>query len=218
MALELTAVARGDKKANVLRTEGLIPAEFYGPDMKNVSVALPYNAFAKVYNEAGNSSLVTLNLPDGKNSQVFIGALQVDPRTSRFTHIDLRQVSMTEKMEAAIELKFVGTAAGVNAGGVFVVNHATLAVKALPKDLVSEIEVDISALANIDDKLTIADIKLPAGVETIDPATTVIVTIGRQAVEAVVAPTTAEAEKAAVEAVASAKKEKKEEEPEEKKK
>lgn len=217
MALVLNAVSRQDKKSNVLRAEGLIPAEFYGPDVKNESIAVKYNEFMKVYNEAGKTLLVDLKMPDGKTSSILIGALQVEPRTDKISHIDLRQVSLTEKMEAAIEIKFVGAAPATNIGGVFIANRSTLTVMALPKDLVSEIEVDISGLANIDDKITIGDIKLPAGIEPVEDASVAVASIARQVVEEVVAPATAEAEKAAIESVAVEKKGKAEKEEEEKK-
>lgn len=212
MALILNAVSRQDKKSNVLRAEGLIPAEFYGPDVKNESIAVNYNEFMKIYEKAGKTTLVDLKMPEGKMHSVLIGALQVEPRTDRISHADLRQVSLTKKMEAAIEIKFVGIAPAVNAGGVFIANRSALTVMALPKDLVSEIEVDISSLANIDDKIMIGDIKLPAGVEPVEDASVAVASIARQVVEEVATPATADAEKAAIEAVAVEKKGKEEKE------
>ena len=43
-----------------------------------------------------------------------------------------------------------------------------LDVKAKPSDLPKELEIDAAAMKDVEDKLTVADIKLPAGVEFAD--------------------------------------------------
>lgn len=212
--MTLTAVSRDNKKPNVLRAEDLIPAEFFGPEIKNQSLAVPYNSFAKVLAEAGESSLVDLILPDGKKQAILIGEVQMHPTNGRYTHVDLRQVSMTEKIEAHVELKFVGRAPALDLGGVFVANKSTLTVKALPSDLVKEIEVDVSSLADFDSKISVADIKLPAGIEAAEDATVSIASIARPMAEEAAPAATTEAEKAAIEAVEVEKKGKEETEEE----
>jgi large subunit ribosomal protein L25 len=45
-----------------------------------------------------------------------------------------------------------------------------LEIEALPKDLPHEITVDLSSLTDLDSRITVGDIKLPAGVKTdVDP-------------------------------------------------
>ena len=41
-------------------------------------------------------------------------------------------------------------------------------MKAKPADLPKELTIDASKMASVDDKLTVSDIKLPAGVEFVD--------------------------------------------------
>ncbi len=209
MAIILNAREKGGKKNNILRKESKVTAEFYGPGIKNQSLALDYNEFVKVYNQAGNSSIVDAILPDGKKYPVLISDTQIHPVTSRFSHVDLRQVSMTEKLEMEIELKFTGEAPATKAGGVFLANKSVVMVSALPSDLVSEIEVDISGLADFEDKIFVKDIKLPKGIEVLDGADDLVASIGRQ-VEEEKPLATAEEEKAAIESVAVEKKGKEE--------
>lgn len=218
MSITLNAQLRGDKKNNAIRKEGKITAELYGPDIKNQSLVLNYNEFAKVYGEAGGSSIVEVAAPDGKKYPVLITEAQVHPVKNIFTHVDLRQVSMTEKLEAHIELKFVGEAPAIKSGGVFLANKNVLSVRALPADLVSFIEVGISGLVDFDSKIFVKDINLPKGIEVLDGTDDLIASIGRQ-VEEEKPPATAEEEKAAIESVAVEKKgkEETEEETEEKK-
>ncbi|MFH1193866.1 MAG: 50S ribosomal protein L25 [bacterium] len=212
MPVTLSAELRGDKKANNLRTEGKLTAELYGPDVKNQGLALNYNDFVKVYNEAGESSLVNLEA-DGKKYNVLITGIQVHPLTGKYIHADLRQVSMTEKIKAEVELKFIGEAPAVKGlGGVFIANKSILPIEALPSDLVSEFEVDISGLASFADRILVKDIKLPAGVVALDAPEELVAMVAEPAKEEKPAMT-AEEEKAAVEGVevAGAKKEEEEE-------
>lgn len=218
MAITLNAQLKGDKKNNILRKESKITAELYGPDIKNQSLVLDYNEFVKVYEAAGTSSIVEVAAPDGKKYPALISETQVHPVRSRFTHVDLRQVSMTEKLEAQIELKFTGESPATKSGGVFLANKSALSVRALPADLVSLIEVDVSGLRDFDSKIFVKDLNLPQGIEVLDSSDGLVASIGRQ-VEEEKPPVTAEEEKAAIESVEVEKKgkEEAEEETEEKK-
>jgi len=208
MSVSLKAELRGDKKANNLRTDGSITAELYGPDIENQSLSLGYNDFVKAYEEAGESSLVSLELGD-KKFNILISGVQVHPLTSKYIHTDLRQVSMTQKIEAEVELKFIGEAPAVKElAGVFVANKNTLAIEALPSNLINELEIDISGLTNFDSKILVKDIKLPEGVVAVDEPDMVIATVSQPMAEE--APVvSAEDEKAAIQSVevAGAKKE-----------
>ena len=193
MTIVLNSELRGDNNPGVLRVENKIPAVLYGPDIENQSLALDYNEFVGAYEETGGSSLLTLKTPDGKDFNILIGEIQKHPISSRYLHVDLRQVSMTQKIEAEAELSFVGEAPAVKElGGIFAPAKSVLLIKALPKDLVSEIEVDISVLATFGDKVTVRDIKLPSGVEVVDELDVMIAGVSEPKEEEEVAPTAEE--------------------------
>lgn len=213
MAITLNAQIKGDKKNNVLRKEGKITAELYGSDIKNQSLVLDYNEFVKVYGQAGSSSIVEVAAADGKKYSALISETQMHPVSNRFSHVDLRQVSMTKKLETEIELKFIGDALAVKSGGVFLANKSVLSVRALPADLVNVIEVDVSGLADFDSKIFVKDIKLSKGIEVLDSSDDLVASIGRQ-IEEEKPQATAEEEKAAIESVAVEKKGKEETEEE----
>ena len=201
MSIILNSKTKEEKNPRALRAEGKIPAELYGPEIKNQSLTLEYNEFEKIYEEAGESSLLTLKTPDGKDVNILIGEIQKDPVKDRFIHVDLRQVSMTEKIEAEAELVFIGEAPAVKElGGIFAPAKSTLLIKALPIDLVSEIEVDISGLAEFNDKITVADVKVPTNIEVVDEPETMIANVTEPREEEEPAPTSEE-EAEAVEGV-----------------
>jgi large subunit ribosomal protein L25 len=59
--VKLIANKRTNKsKAEYLREEGLIPAVIYGPKQEAISVSIKASDFKKVYEEAGESTIVSL--------------------------------------------------------------------------------------------------------------------------------------------------------------
>lgn len=171
------SAAKRNETADEVRARGLLPGVLYGPEMEPVSLAVDYNQFAKLYNEAGESSLLDFTLDNkGEPIKTLIQEVQYDPVKGRMIHFDLRQIKMSEEMTAKVELVFVGESAAVKEqGGTLVKALGEVEVKCLPKDLVSEIKVDISFLATFDDVIRVKDLPLPAGIKlTIEPETTVV--------------------------------------------
>src|SRR3990172_6706013 len=89
------------KKTKALRKQGSIPAVVYGHKIDSVPVTVNDKDFNKVYDKAGGSTLVLLEI-DGKEKNVLIHEHQVHPITNKPIHIDFYQVSMTEKIKTEI--------------------------------------------------------------------------------------------------------------------
>ncbi len=167
-ALKLQAKKRDikGKRVKVLRSEGQIPAVVYGHGVESKDLTVDYRAFEKLFSKAGESSLIDLEVEGGAPVKVLIHAVQFDPLKGRISHVDFRQVNMKEKLDAEVILKFVGEAPAVKTGGAILVrNMDTITVRCLPGDLVHEIEVDLTRLVNVDDRITIGDITPPPGME-----------------------------------------------------
>lgn len=162
--------------AESTRSQGLIPAVLYGPGTKPVSVSVNSSVFNKLYSEAGESNLVDLAVEGGKESvKVLIKDVQRDPVRNNFIHVDFMKIDMNKEMHATLPIRFVGESAAVKElGGTLIKALEELHVKCLPKDLVSEISLDISVLNTFSDILHISDLKLPTGIVATDNATTVV--------------------------------------------
>ncbi|PIP24851.1 MAG: 50S ribosomal protein L25 [Candidatus Nealsonbacteria bacterium CG23_combo_of_CG06-09_8_20_14_all_36_12] len=153
------------KKTKTLRKKGILPAILYGPKIKSSSLEVDSKEFEKIYQEAGESSLVSLEV-EGKKIPVLIHEIQRDPLTDKILHIDFYQAPLEEKITAKIPLIFEGFSPAVKElGGTLVKVIHELEVKAKPEDLPKEIKVDISSLKIFEDILTIKDLKVPIGVE-----------------------------------------------------
>jgi len=168
------------KKVKDLRGSGLVPAELYGKGSDNLHLAVSAEAFNKAYEEAGESTVVTLDI-DGDKRPVLIYEAKYDELNNKWLAIDFYQVNMKEKVETSVALEIVGESQGVKSGGgvlVTVINE--IEVSALPGDLPHNLIVDISSLNNIGDALYVRDIKIPNGVEVLSDMESVVVIIGEK--------------------------------------
>jgi len=199
-----------------VRASDKIPGVVYGPQFASLSITLAKREFLHVLKDAGESTLIDCVIEGQKDPvAVLIQEVQFDPLSDQVTHVDLRQVDLLQKIEADIELKFIGEAPAVKAEGGSLVRAAdTIKVKCLPKDLVHEIEVPVDSLATFADVIKVKDIVIPAGMELLSHAEDVVAKVAAPISEAELA---ALAEKPVmdVEAVAVEEKGKKEEEGEE---
>ncbi len=147
-----------------IRKTGKIPAVFYGNNKPTTSISVPSKEFIKIWNEAGESSTISLKTSEGV-LDVLIQEIQKDPVTGVPVHADFIVVDMNKEIEVSVGLEFTGESPAEKGGrGVLVKALHEVHVKALPKDLPHTIEVDLSSLENVDDHITLKDIKLPKGV------------------------------------------------------
>ena len=166
--LELAVKTRQElgKKAKHIRNRGSIPAILYGYGVEPKPVEVDSRVFEKVWKEAGETSLVSLKLEDGSERTVLIHDVSQDVLRDIPVHVDFYAVRMDRELEADIPLVFTGEAEAVKSlGGILVKVIHELPIRALPKDLPHEIEVDISALRTFEDQIFVKDILLSQGVE-----------------------------------------------------
>jgi len=166
----LTAKIRKEKVSEA----GLIPAVLYGPGIENVSLEIDKKVIEKMYKEVGET-LIDLDV-EGKTYNVLVHETQVDPITLELIHVDFYQPNLEEETEADVHLEIIGTSPAVKLGGTMVSNMREVTVKALPKNLPSKIEVDVSELKEMGDAITIGSIKVSDGVKVVfdDPEEIVI--------------------------------------------
>lgn len=171
MSFSIPAKTRSPGNIEELRVSGILPAVVYGGDRVNSqSLSITYADFEKLYNEAGESSLIDLQV-EGENEpvKVLIQDIQYDPVKGQMIHADLRQIKMSERMTASVELTFSGEASAVKElGGTLMKAHDYVNVTCLPKDLVSEIVVDLTVLKTFTDTIRVSDLSVPSGIVITD--------------------------------------------------
>lgn len=157
------------KKLKGLRAEGMIPSVVYG-DKEPVLTSSEYVASEKVLKDAGYHSPIDLDI-DGKKQLAIVKDVQLDPVSRKIINVEFQAVSANEAVEATTPIVIVNFEAS-EASKIyhFAMTQALeeIDVKAKPADLPKELTVDASNLKDVDDKLVLSDVVLPAGVELAD--------------------------------------------------
>lgn len=163
------------KKIKKLRKQGILPGNVYGKDVKSTAVQVPLAEFQKTYKEVGETGLLDLLL-DSQTRPVLIHNLQVDSLTKLPLHADFFQVNLKEKVKTMVSIELIGEAKAVSDKiGLVLQPLSEIEVEALPEALPEKIEVNIETLAAVDQQITVADLKLPQGVEVLtDPSQVVV--------------------------------------------
>jgi large subunit ribosomal protein L25 len=189
MDLAVTERVAFGKKVKALRKKGVIPAELYGHDVPNVHLSVSAKDFAKVYKEAGENTVVTLDIGKEKRPAI-IHHVERHYISGEPAHIDFYQVRMDEKITAHVPIEFVGDSAAVKDKGAVINRSMTeIEVEALPNDLPRHLTVDLSLLDDIDKTIYVRDIVVPRGVTFLVEEDTAVATAQAPRVEEeVVAP------------------------------
>ncbi len=158
------------KQVNQLRRAGVIPAVVYGAHLSQaLSIKVDEKTLTTVVGKAGHNRLIRLTL-DGGERMVLTREIQRNPMSGRIVHVDFLEVSMTEKITSEVPLTLVGTAPAVARGeGLLIHGIDTVEIRALPTDLMSIIEVDVSPLNELNQALTVADLKVSDKIEILTP-------------------------------------------------
>lgn len=207
-SLTLRAEARtlSGKQVKTLRASGALPVVVYGYETESTPLVVDAKAFRQLYEQAGSTGLVSLEV-EGKNPvKILIHDVQVGPVRGELIHADLYAPNLKEEVETEVPLEFVGEAAAVRElEGNMVTNLTELTVRALPTDLPHELEVDIRALKTFDDLIHVSDVVVPAGVTIMDDPDVVIALVtpprSEEELKAELEADTAAAEQAAVGAI-----------------
>jgi len=179
MSFSIIVQKRERGEAGQLRAQGFVPGVVYGPERKPVSISVKLSELEKLYNAAGESSLIDLSVEGEKESaKALIQDLQRDVVKGAITHVDFRQIQMGVEMHVSIPLNFVGESMAVKEqGGTLVEVIDIVNVKCLPKNLVGSVEVDLGVLKTFEDSIHVKDIILPEGIVATDNPDNLVVKV-----------------------------------------
>lgn len=157
------------KKVKNIKKAGILPGVLYGPRLKgNQHLEINLKEFEKVYKEAGESSLISLDIEE-KKIPVLIHDLQKDSLTGEFIHVDFYQPKLEKEIEVKIPLIFESEAPAVKElGGTFIKHISEVRVKALPQNLPHGIKINIGGLKTFEDTVLIKDLVAPEGVKILN--------------------------------------------------
>ncbi len=175
------------KKLRNLRAEGMIPSVVYGGEMPLLTVS-SYNATEKTLREVGYHSPVELDL-DGTAQLAIVKNIDIDPVSRQILNVEFQAISADKVVEATTPIKIMNYDQSEAAKKHYVLQQVLeeVEIKARSSDLPEEIIADGKDLATTEDKLTLANLQMPEGVELADKeltSTTAVATVYDPAVEA----------------------------------
>lgn len=164
------------KQVRSLRNAGKTPAVVHDHGKDSIHIVVEEKEFKKVYGNAGKHHPVVLKI-DGKSYTTLIKEVTNKPASATIFHSVFQAIKANETVKAEIPIQLIGEMPAERASLLVLQNLNTVEVEALPKDLVDAIEVDATVLAEVGDTITVADLKVPEGVEIKTDAEHAIATV-----------------------------------------
>ncbi len=168
-------------------SEGMMPAVAYGQGGPATSLSVSQSDFLRLFRDAKYSALFDLSIDDAEPVKALIQDVQFHPVTMDMVHADFRLIRMDQPLEVSVPLHFEGESDAVKLGGTLLHVMEEARISCLPKDLPKSILVDVSRLKTLEDRITLGDLPLPAGVQLLQAT--------EELVAAVEAPRSAEEQK-----------------------
>ena len=167
---------RGKNDARRWRAQGFTPAVLYGDGgvggvAGNTVLAVPTKIVDYTLQHFGDNALYDLKVGGGTSATARVVDAHRDPVSGRLVHVDFAPVNMRERIVITVPLTVAGNeeSPGVSEGGVLDQVAYEVEVESLPGNIPQELTIDVSGL-EMNENLTLADIRLPEGVEMIsDP-------------------------------------------------
>ncbi|MBR3177625.1 50S ribosomal protein L25 [Candidatus Saccharibacteria bacterium] len=157
------------KKLAALRDAGKVPAVVYGGESEPIMVQGEYNEIKKALGLAGYHSTLDLDIA-GKKQLAIVKNVDINPVSRKLMNVEFQAVSADKAIEATTPIVLEGydNSEANKLHYVILQVMEEIEVKAKPADLPEKIVADASKFATLDDKLTVADLVLPKGVELAD--------------------------------------------------
>ncbi|MBX4188569.1 50S ribosomal protein L25 [Candidatus Saccharibacteria bacterium] len=175
------------KGLNHMRRDGVVPAVIHNHGQPSIHVMASETELVKVYMAAGKHH--PLNLEVGSDKYLaLIKDAHFDPVKRRLQHIVFQAIRQNETVEAEVPIRIEGDIPAEKVGLMVLHQLDTVQVEALPRNLPDELVVSAEALAELHDKITVADLAVPEGVTILTeldyPVATVVETRAQVAEEA----------------------------------
>ena len=158
---------------SALRRDKKIPGVVYGEKKPPVVISVAEKDIQQL-GKAGANSIINLTTPEGTD-KVIVKQLQLHVISLDPIHVDFIRISMTHKLEITVPIRLHGDSKVVKETGALVEHMLReMTVRCLPTDIPSEIAFDITDL-QLADAITVGDLKLPKGVESVGETSTLVV-------------------------------------------
>jgi large subunit ribosomal protein L25 len=179
ITLELEPRELLGKKVKQLRRTGIIPVHMYGPGVESRSLQCQAQKLVGVLVQAGGSTPITVSVQGEQGSHLaFAREIQWDPRRDDLLHVDLLVAEASRPVRAQVPITLIGESPGAKiSGGTIMHQLHQLDVEALPLEMPSQVEIDLTLLTEPDGVVRAGEINAPSNVTVLTDPDEVVVRI-----------------------------------------
>ena len=171
------------RKVNQYRREGKLPAVMYGSNFESSPIFMDRHETVLALRGVSSSTVFTIDL-DGEEYSCLLADVQKDYIRNEPLHIDFRVLTMGEAISAMVPLVFEGVAPAIAAfAGILVTPMTEVEVEAKPKDLPSEIKIDVSSLVDLNSTISVSDIDVGENVTILSDSNMTVASVASQMAE-----------------------------------
>ena len=151
------------KKVGRLRRAGIVPVHLYGPGMEPRSLQCQASRLIQVLAVAGGATPIHITIQGESGTHLaFAREIQWDPRRDDLLHVDLLAADASRPVNAQVPIILTGESPGARTvGGTVMQQLRAVGVQALPLEMPSQIEVDLTVMGEADSVIRAADLPIP---------------------------------------------------------
>lgn len=169
----------GKSECNRCRKDGYIPGVAYHKGLESVAVKVPHKEFITLAQKARLTQVFTFKSDakslDGKLA--LVKDIKRDYVKGTVLHVDFITLKAGEEVHVDVPLKLIGESPGVkNEGGILTFVTHKVSVSCLPKDIPTQLDIDISGM-RLGDSIHASDLNFASGVRLLDDPHETIVSI-----------------------------------------
>ena len=173
------------KKAGRLRRAGIVPVHLYGPGMEPRALQCNASQLIRVLATAGGATPIHITIQgEPGNHLAFAREIQWDPKRDDLLHVDLLAADISRPVTAQVPIVLIGESAGARTvSGTVMHQLRTVDIQALPLEMPSEIELDISVMEEPDSVIRVSDLPIPENATLLSDVEDLVVRIELPRVE-----------------------------------
>ena len=152
------------RKVKRIRLQGLVPVVVYGAQQEPTILQVEGRQLEDTLRGGGNSQVVEVSVDGGGIHNVLIRDVQRHPVNHSLLHADFYAVNMDEKQQVSIPIQQVGEPEELVVGYLELQALDQVEIEALPTDIPSYIEIDVTELTP-EAAVTVADLPALPGVD-----------------------------------------------------
>ena len=173
------------KKVGRLRRAGIVPVHLYGPGMEPRALQCNTSQLIRVLATAGGATPIHITIQgEPGNHLAFAREIQWDPKRDDLLHVDLLAADVSRPVTAQVPIVLIGESAGARTvSGTVMHQLRTVDIQALPLEMPSEIQLDISVMEEPDSVIRVSDLLIPENATLLSDVEELVVRIELPRVE-----------------------------------